>query len=113
MNRVGDPCHPLALCIERSHAGPCLGLLRKRQSHPRKVRGMAGTKTGAGGNPEGKYFLLMSVRKSGKVFCGIVISKKELFIGYNLESHQSPWRSLHSSAQESGSQLWVNIWYKF
>ena len=67
---------------------------------------MTGTKTGAGGNPEGKYFLPMSVRKSGKVFCGIVISKEELFIAYGLESHQShgeiATQVLRSLAQNSG-----------
>lgn len=87
--------------------------MRKRQSHPRKIRAVAGAKVGAGENPEGKCFLLMSVRKCRKVFSGTIISQEEMFKGYHVESYPPPWRNLHLSAQESGSKLWANIWCKF
>ena len=98
-------------CAERASWRSLLRIRRKRQSYPREIRAVVGANVGAGENPEGKCFLLMSVRKCGKVFSGTVISQEEMFIGYHVESYPSPWiRICHLSAQGSGSKLWANIW---
>lgn len=102
---------PLALCREAS-CRALLRIMRKRQSHPRKIRAMAGAKVGVGENPEGKRCLLMSMRKCGKIFSG-TDSQEEMFKGYRVESYPPPWRNRHLSAQESGSKLWANTWCKF
>lgn len=100
---------PLALCREAS-CRALLRIIRKRQSHPRKIRAVAGAKVGAGENPEGKRCLLMSVRKCGEVFSG-TDSQEEMFKGYRVESYPSPWRIISASMEKSPLKC-SGVWLK-
>ena len=75
MNEMGSSYHSIVV-VHREAS--CRALLRDYKHRgtvtTRKIRMVTGAKVETGGNPEGKHFLFRSVRKSGEVFHGIVIS---------------------------------------
>lgn len=75
MNGTGSPYHSTVVVHREASCGASHRDYKHRGTvTTRKIRMLTSAKVETGGNPEGKYFLFRSVRKSGEVFYGVIFS---------------------------------------